>query len=74
MSNLPNWPGASTVYGRLAKINTALCHDAWTAARKRKRPYSVPDEVESNIRAMSNGDEEACKAAVLANLSLALGE
>lgn len=78
MSNLPNWPGADTVYTRLQRINTTLCKRSYEAAfaeRKRRRTkveWSIPEDVEANIQAMNRGDEEACKAAVQRHLSLAL--
>lgn len=80
MSNpeLPTWPGASTVYARLSRINDHLCAEAYrVGAARRRRPrgrvaWTVPESVQENIDAMNRGDEEACKAGVQRHLSIAL--
>lgn len=77
MSNLPEWPGADTVYKRLEEINNKLSKAAYEARTKKIlrnggkwTAFVVPEEVEENIAAMNRGDEEACKAGVARNLHL----
>jgi hypothetical protein len=75
MPNLPKWAGADKVYERLNKINHKLCNDAYIAwynipAYKRPDSYTVPESVRDNIKAMNEGNEEACKACVHRHLSL----
>lgn len=36
-SNLPDWPGAETVYARAQKINTELCRRSHAAFLSRRR-------------------------------------
>ena len=78
MSDLPNWPGASVVYSRAHKINAAKCAAAYAAAttgpKHKRRKYYVPEDVENIIPHLNAGNEEALKAYVAANLSLALAE
>ena len=76
MSNLPNWPGASVVYSRVYKINAAKCAAAYAAAttgpKSKRRKYYVPEDVAAATEHLNAGNEEALKAYVAANLSLAL--
>lgn len=64
-SNLPEWPGADTVYLRCQVINTELCRRSYLhhcQTNKRKRvPWNVPEDVQEAIIAMKKGDEEFLK-------------
>lgn len=77
-NDLPTWPGASVVYQRVNKINTALCQQAYAASRAKPRgrhkplPYTVPVDVDMAITAMGRGDEEYLKAYIGQHLTLAL--
>lgn len=64
--NLPEWPGAETVYQRVANINAARCKNSyheWITARKNTRDWRAPDDITDHIiPAMNEGDEETLKA------------
>lgn len=66
MDNLPQWPGAETVYHRVMNINGARCknsYSAWIEARKPSRDWRAPDDItDTIIPAMNRGDEETLKA------------
>lgn len=72
MNNLPNWPGADTVYKRLGEINNKLSAAAYSAGKRngKRVDWQLPDDVKANIKAMNVGDEEACKAGVARHLNL----
>jgi len=66
MSNLPSWPGASTVYSKAYRRLEEMA-----AKGHVKRHYnrgwrcSVSQEMTDLINALNNGDEETIKAALL---------
>ncbi len=65
-SNLPDWPGAETVYQRVANINGARCKNSyadWVASRKNSKDWRAPEDIANHIiPAMNVGDEETLKA------------
>jgi hypothetical protein len=74
MSNLPSWPGASTVYSRCSRI-LGLKHRAEYDSQRKKDTrkgfrYSPPGDLLAIGKAMAAGDEEVMKAFVGANLSM----
>lgn len=74
MSNLPEWPGANSVYEKLGKAAGWLAaqeHKAWAAVRanrtgRQKRMgggqgFRVSQDVQWICDAMGRGNEEECK-------------
>lgn len=74
--NLPDWPGAATVYSRCALITAHMARAGHvTVNRFRTRTWcTVSAELESLISAMNRGDENAMKAAIGANLAIVFPE
>lgn len=66
--NLPDWPGADTVYKRLysvMRVKGRREYEAFTAVRRSKRDRFTPsDDLLHLTRICAEGDEEAMKAAV----------
>lgn len=77
-SNLPKFPGAAVVYERAQRIANHINRSAYRAQRaahkgSMKRFRFIPsDDANHIIRAMNEGDEEALKAIIAANLDVAL--
>lgn len=66
MSNLPEWPGADSVYKSLGEITRNMGFREYSEFSKRKKKRKsdkfVPsDELKEIIAAMNDGDEETLK-------------
>lgn len=71
MSNLPNWPGAASCYSRAYALLERKAKAGHVERLKRVRRHgptcTVSEEMSELIRALDRGDEEAIKAALLAD-------
>jgi hypothetical protein len=67
-SNLPNWPGADSVYAKVSAILKEMGAREYKAFCARKKPrksdrFAPSETMDTIIAAMNMGDEEALKAA-----------
>ena len=63
-SELPNWPGAETVYQRVQAINGNRCkaaYHAWVLAGSKNPGWQRPEDMDFVIERMNAGDEEFLK-------------
>lgn len=67
MSNLPDWPGADSVYRRVQAINIARCNASYERHNSKRGKWCIPEDVADCIDAMNGGDEEYLKAYIAMN-------